>query len=170
MELNVTHGTFKTLKVHIPVLQYDHIRWTQLHCVCKVTSTTSSFPACVNLSPLPCCPWHGIPFESAVWNLLNDPSFGSIPHVFAYLHVFAYVWLRGGPFSAPLNSKKTPLLKGCLIPFMNWNANRSFYFNFISEPHKLSILASYSQSKCQRNKISLRKCLQCNKSLWKLII
>jgi len=26
MELNVTHGTFKTLKVHIPVLHYDHIR------------------------------------------------------------------------------------------------------------------------------------------------
>lgn len=26
MELNVTHGTLKTLKVHISALHYDHIR------------------------------------------------------------------------------------------------------------------------------------------------
>lgn len=157
MELNVTHGTFKTPKVHISVLHYDHIRWTQLYCVCKVTSTIYSslclrpfiYPSPLSLR------WNSLWKRSL--EFIRWSKFWVHSHMFGYTHMCSHMFGSEADLSQPYLTRKTTITQSLSHSIYKLKRQPSFYFNFISEPHTLSILASYSQSKSQKIKFQTEK-------------
>lgn len=157
MELNVTHGTFKTLKVHVSALHYDHIRWRQLYCVCKVTSTVSSSPCS---RPFICSS-----LLSLRWNSLWKHSLECIrwskfwvhSHMFGYIHMCSHMFGSEVDISQPYLTRKTTITQSLSHSIYKLNHQPGFYFNSISKPHTRSIPASCSQSKHQKIRFRTEK-------------
>lgn len=82
-------GLLNPPKAQVSVLHYDHIRWTQLYCVCKVTSTISSSPCSSPFiySSLLSFRWNFLwkkkRLEFIRWSKLCVNS-----HMYGYVHVY----------------------------------------------------------------------------------
>lgn len=96
----------KPPKVHISVLHYYHIRWTQLDCVCKVAcSSLCSGPfiysALLSLS------WNSLWKRSL--EFIRWSKFWVDSHMFGYLHMRSHMFGSQADLSQPYLTRKTTI-------------------------------------------------------------